>query len=47
MVYSFVDNSYGTRALSRFYHDKMTLESLLKKFESENSFLGHRTCPDK
>ena len=38
---------YGTRPLSRCYHDKMTIESLLNQFKSENSFLGRRTYPDK
>ena len=33
----------GTRPLSRCYHDKMTLESLLNQFKSENSSLGRRT----
>ena len=37
---------YGTRPLSRCYHDEMTFESLLNQFKSENSFLGHRTYPD-
>ena len=37
----------GTRPLSRCYHYKMTLESLLNQFKSENSFLGRRTYPDK
>ena len=38
---------YGTRPLSRCYHDNMTLESLLNHFKSENFFLGRRTYPDK
>ena len=33
---------HGTRPLSRCSHDKMTLESLLNQFKSENSFLGRR-----
>ena len=37
----------GTRPLSQCYHDKMTLESLLDQFKSENSFLARRTYPDK
>ena len=37
----------GTRPLSRCYHDKMTFESLLNQFKSENFFLGRRTYPDK
>ena len=36
----------GTRPLSRCYHDKMILESLLNQFKSESSFLGRRTYPD-
>ena len=36
----------GTRQLSRCYHDKMTLESLLNQFKSENSYQGRRTYPD-
>ena len=39
--------SYGTRPLSRCYHDKMTLEPLLNQFKSKNSFLGRRTYPEK
>ena len=39
--------NYGTCPLSRCYHDKMTLESLLNQFKSENSLLGRRTYPDK
>ena len=42
-----VQNCYGTRPPSRCYHDKMTLESLLNQFKSENSFLGRRRYPDK
>ena len=37
----------GTRPLSRCYHDKMTIESLLNQFKSENFFFGRRTYPDK
>ena len=36
----------GIRPLSRCYHHKLTLESLLNQFKSENSFLGRRTYPD-
>ena len=39
--------AYGTRPLSRCYHDKMTLESLLNQFKSENIFLGRGTYYDK
>ena len=35
--------AYGTRPLSRSFHDKMVLESLLNQFKSENSFLGRGT----
>ena len=46
-----VTSCYGTRPLSRCYHDKMksnlTFESLLNQFKSENSFLGRRTYTDK
>ena len=37
---------FGLMVTSHF-HDKVTLESLLNQFKSENSFLGHRTYPDK
>ena len=40
-------NSYGTHPLSGCYHNKMTLESLLNQFKSENPILGRRTYPDK
>ena len=33
--------------LSRCYHNKMTFESLLNQFKSENSFLILRKYPDK
>ena len=33
-----VSKSNGTRPLSRCYHDKMTLESLLNQFKSETPF---------
>ena len=36
-----------TSPLSRCYHDKMTLESLLNHQKSENAFLGRKTYPDK
>ena len=40
-------NTYGTRPLSQCYQDKITHESILNQFKSENSFLGRRTYPDK
>ena len=38
---------YGTRPLSRCYHEKMIFESLLNQFKSENSILDRKTYPDK
>ena len=46
LLYS-VLGSNATCPLSRRYHDKMTFESLLNQFKSEDSFLGRRTYHDK
>ena len=47
MPLCFCNKCYGTRPLSRCYHDKMTLEAPLNQFKSESTFLGRRTYHDK
>ena len=47
VLYDRITLCNGTRPLSQCYHDKMTVESLLNQFKSENSFLDRRTYPHK